>query len=154
MPTVPTATKCSTLGCRNNKAKYSALCVDHGGRDTYNHKRYNNTDKRRDASDKYNTSQWRTLRQIQLSQYPICAACKTEGIITAAQHVDHIFPWQQLGDIAFTHNIYQCLCAKCHSSKTQLEQQGIFRKYGEPNRDYTKADYRIAVANTKKSLET
>lgn len=149
MPTVPTNTKCSTLGCKNTKAKFSSLCVEHGGRDTFNHKRYNNSDKRRDASDKYNTAQWRTLRQIQLSQYPICAACKSEGIITSAQHVDHIFPWQQIGEHAFTMNIYQSLCPSCHTSKTQLEQQGIYRRYGEPNKDYTQADYRIVVANVK-----
>lgn len=147
MPTVPSATKCSTLGCKNTKAKFSSLCTEHGGRDTFNHRRYNQTDKRKEAGDKYNGRQWRTLRQIQLSQYPLCAGCKADGIITAAQHVDHIFPWQQIGEHAFTFNLFQSLCPSCHSSKTQLEQQGIFRAYGD--RDYTTQDYRIAVANPK-----
>jgi 5-methylcytosine-specific restriction endonuclease McrA len=147
MPTVPTATKCSTLGCKNTKAKFSSLCTEHGGRDTFNHQRYNQTEKRKDASDRYNTKQWRTLRQIQLSQYPICAGCKAEGIIRSAEHVDHIFPWQQIGEHAFVFNLFQSLCPSCHSSKTQLEQQGIFRAYGD--RDYTTQDYRIAVANPK-----
>lgn len=147
MPTVPSATKCGTLGCKNTKAKFSSLCTEHGGRDTYDHKRYNNTDRRRQAADKYNTTQWRTLRQIQLSTHPICAGCKVDGIITSASHVDHIFPWQQVGEHAFTHNLYQSLCPSCHSNKTQLEQQGIFRAYGD--RDYIAQDYRIAVANPK-----
>ena len=147
MPTVPSATKCGTLGCKNTKAKFSSLCTEHGGRDTYDHKRYNNTDRRRQAADKYNTAQWRTLRQIQLSTNPICAGCKVDGIITSASHVDHIFPWNQIGEHAFTHNLYQSLCPSCHSNKTQLEQQGIFRAYGD--RDYIAQDYRIAVANPK-----
>jgi 5-methylcytosine-specific restriction enzyme A len=147
MPTVPTNQKCSTLGCKNTKAKFSSLCLEHGGRDTFNAKRYNQTDKRKDATDKYNTKQWRTLRQIQLSQYPICAGCKQDGIIRSAEHVDHIFPWQQIGEMAFTFNLFQSLCPSCHSSKTQLEQQGIFRAYGD--RDYIAQDYRIAVANPK-----
>jgi 5-methylcytosine-specific restriction protein A len=145
VPTVPSNPKCSTLGCKNHKARFSSLCAEHGGRDTFNSKQYNNTDKRRLASDKYSTAQWRTFRQIQLSQYPLCASCKHDGIITAAQHVDHIFPWQQIGEHAFTHNIYQSLCQSCHSSKTTLEQQGIFRRYGV--RDYNLLDYSIIVAN-------
>ena len=148
MPTVPSATKCSSLGCHNIKAKFSSLCIEHGGKDSFNHKRYNNKDKRKLAVHKYHTKQWQTLRQIQLSQHPICAGCKSEGIIAAAQHVDHIFPWQQIGEMAFTHNIYQSLCQSCHSSKTYLEQQGIFRAYGD--KDYTSKDYQIAVANAKK----
>ncbi len=147
MPTVPSNSKCGTLGCKNTKARFSSLCTEHGGRDTYDHKRYNNTDRRRQAADKYNTTQWRTLRQIQLSTHPICAGCKVDGIITSASHVDHIFPWQQVGEHAFTHNLYQSLCPSCHSNKTQLEQQGIFRAYGD--RDYIAQDYRIAVANPK-----
>ena len=145
MPTVPSATKCSTLSCKNTKARFSSLCVEHGGRDTFNHKRYNNSDSRKQAGDKYNSTQWRQLRQIQLSTHPICAGCKVDNIITQALHVDHIFPWQQIGEQAFTHNLYQSLCASCHSSKTTLEQQGIFRRYGY--RDYIAQDYRIAVVN-------
>lgn len=152
MPTIPSNPKCSTLGCKQPRTKFSSLCLEHGGRDTYNHRKYNNTDQRKAAADKYNTTQWRTLRQIQLSTYPICAGCKADGIITPASHVDHIFPWNQIGEHAFTHNLYQSLCPSCHTSKTQLEQQGIFRAYGD--RDYGVEDYRIAVANPKKNLET
>jgi 5-methylcytosine-specific restriction endonuclease McrA len=147
MPTIPTNTKCSTLGCKNTKAKRSGSCLQHGGYDTYVHKQYHKTPKRKLASEKYSSKQWGTLRQIQLSQYPLCAGCKVDGIIKSAEHVDHIFPWQQIGEHAFTFNLFQSLCPSCHSSKTQLEQQGIFRAYGD--RDYIAQDYRIAVANPK-----
>jgi len=35
-------------------------------------------------------------------------------------------------------NIFQSLCHECHSHKTALEQQGIYRSYGHQNgvRDY------------------
>ena len=146
MPTVLTNPKCSTLGCVNTKAKYSTLCVEHGGRDVFDYKRYNNG-KRKQSTAKYNTSQWHTLRQIQLSQYPLCASCSTIGIVTAAKHVDHIFPWAQIGEQAFTHNLYQSLCGGCHSVKTQLEQSGVYRRYGTPTIDYTQADYKKAMAD-------
>ena len=145
MPTVPTNPKCSTLGCANTKAKYSSLCTEHGGRDTFDYKRYNNTKHRKDASAKYSSKQWRTLRQIQLSQYPLCAGCQSIGIITPALHLDHVFPWRQVGSNGFTHNIYQSLCQSCHNSKTQLEQKGIFRRYGTPSQDYSINDYRRVV---------
>ena len=152
MPTVPSSTVCSTLGCKNTKARFSSLCVEHGGRDTFNHKKYNDTKHRKEAVSKYNSSQWRSFRQIQLSKHPLCAGCQADGIITPALHVDHIFPWRQIGIQAFTHNIYQSLCLSCHTSKTQLEAKGIFRRYGTPNKDYTLKDYRLVVNHSYKVL--
>ena len=145
MPTIPTNPKCSTLGCANTKAKFSTLCVEHGGRDVFDYKRYNKG-KRKESTAKYNTSQWHTLRQIQLSQHPLCASCTTQGIVTAANHVDHVFPWSHISEQAFTHNIYQSLCASCHTIKTHLEQQGVYRRYGMPSIDYKQSDYKMAMA--------
>lgn len=141
MPTIPTNGKCSVLGCRNTKSKYNSFCIEHGGRNTFNHKRYNASDKRKESQDKYQTSQWRILRQIQLSTEPLCASCLANGIVTQAEHIDHVFPWRILGDNAFYHNLFQSLCQPCHSSKTSLEGRGIFRKYGKPNKDFTVIDY-------------
>jgi hypothetical protein len=41
------------------------------------------------------------------------------------------------------HNVYQSLCHECHSHKTQLEQQGIYRHYDAPDafKDYSKLDW-------------
>ena len=141
MPTVPTNTKCSVLGCKNKRSKYNSYCLEHGGRDTYNHKKYNQSDKRQAGQDKYQSSQWRTLRQIQLSTHPLCASCLADGIVKQAQHIDHVFPWQQIGEVAFYRNLFQSLCTSCHSSKTALEQKGTFRRYGNPSVDYSIADY-------------
>lgn len=142
MPTVPNNTKCSVLGCKNVKSKHNSFCIEHGGRDTYNHKQYDKGDKRKEQIAMYQTSQWRTLRQIQLSTEPLCASCLADGIVRQAEHIDHVFPWQILGQTAFYHNLFQSLCAPCHSSKTHLEQKGIYRKYGKPNKDYSIVDYK------------
>ena len=141
MPSIPKFTKCLDLGCKNERSKFNAYCMDHGGRDTFNHKRYNSTQKRTIAMDKYQSSQWRKLRQIQLSTHPLCAACLSEGRITPALHIDHLFPWSQLNEEAFYLNVFQSLCHSCHSIKTTLEQRGIYRHYGIPTKDYRIGDY-------------
>lgn len=145
MPSIPKYTKCLHLGCSNNRSKYNNYCIEHGGRDTYNYKRYNTKQERQDFNAMYQTAQWKTLRQIQLSKYPLCAGCLSEGKIVAAVHIDHVFPWSTIDKTAFYRNIFQSLCASCHSSKTNLEQRGIYRQYGKPNKDWTKADYLVAV---------
>jgi 5-methylcytosine-specific restriction protein A len=149
MPTVPTNPKCSVLGCKHPRSKFNSFCIEHGGRDKFDYKRYNKSDKYKQGQDKYQSSQWRTLRQVQLSLEPLCASCLTRGIVTQAEHIDHVFPWQQIGEQAFYHNLFQSLCASCHSSKTSLEAKGIFKHY-KANKDYTIIDYnRVVKANGK-----
>lgn len=90
----------------------------------------------------YQTAQWARLRQAQLSSHPLCASCKAQGIITPAAHVDHVFPWAQIGKGAFYRNVFQSLCQPCHAEKTALEQRGTFRRYGDTStRDYRLNDY-------------
>lgn len=93
----------------------------------------------------YNTRQWLTLRQIQLSKNPLCKGCEAEGRVVPANTVDHVFPWAQISKEAFFINRFQCLCRDHHSEKTQLEQRGIFRLYGTPCVDYAIGDYRRIV---------
>jgi 5-methylcytosine-specific restriction endonuclease McrA len=80
------------------------------------------------------------MRQAQLSRFPLCAACKHQGLIRAASVVDHVWPWRTIGLEAFRVNRLQSLCPDCHSVKTGLEQKGIAREYGV--RDWGLADYR------------
>ena len=150
MPTVPSNPRCSVLGCKNPKVKHSGTCVEHGGRVAFNYKKYNSTDKRLDAIKRYHSKHWLTLRQIQLSKQPLCVACLNINIVTAAHHVDHLFAWQQLGEQAFTHNVFQSLCAPCHSAKTALEQRGIYRLYGAMVVDFELSDYARIVAVAQK----
>ena len=140
MPSVPKQTTCIQLGCNNLRSKRNGYCLEHGGKDKSDYK-FNSTQERKEFNAMYNTSHWQTLRQRQLSTHPICAGCKSEGVITPATTVDHIFPWRHYGREAFYINFFQSLCATHHAHKTQLEQHGIYRRYGEPVVDHLKQDY-------------
>jgi 5-methylcytosine-specific restriction protein A len=153
MPTIPKFTLCLDLGCKSQRSKFNAYCMEHGGKETFNHSKYNDTDKRKASNQKYSTKQWRTLRQIQLSRHPLCAACLNDNKITPAIHLDHLFPWNSIGDTAFYHNIFQSLCQPCHSVKTALEQRGIYRQYTIPPTDFRLSDYERLI-NPKKISET
>ena len=101
----------------------------------------NDTAQRKQFNAMYNTKQWASLRMAQLSKYPICSGCESEGIITPANTVDHLFPWSQHGRKSFYLNVFQSLCVIHHAYKTQLEQRGVYRRYGTPVRDYKQGDY-------------
>ena len=88
--------------------------MEHGGREYT------------DSKDSvYSSPLWKATRKRQLSLQPLCQACLSQGIITAAQHVDHVFPWRQIGKEAFTRNLFQSLCQEHHSYKTGKEKHGI-----------------------------
>lgn len=116
--------------------------MEHGGRDkqTYNPK-YNQREDRKANGLMYKTKQWEVLRKIQLSKYPMCAGCLADGVVTAAKVVDHLFPWTQISKEAFFINRFQSLCPTHHAEKTQLEQHGIYRRYGAIRRDFSINDY-------------
>lgn len=159
MPTLPKNSKCAELGCKQLRSRFNAYCLDHGGRDTFDHRKHNKAQARKDFNDRYQTRQWKAFRQIQLSQHPLCAGCLSEGRIVPALHVDHVFPWSQIGEHAFIHNLFQSLCHSCHTIKTHLEQKGTYRRYGTPTRNYTIHDYALVCsrsthANPPKEGET
>jgi len=113
--------------------------MDHGG------KTYNQTSKRKQFNAKYNQAVWKKIRIAQLSRQPLCQACTVRGRVTQATVVDHVFPWNQIGEQAFVANIFQSLCPECHSVKTGLEQTGIFRHYKDPPTDYAIENWRQTV---------
>ena len=137
MPSIPSYNKCSELGCNNPRSRLNTYCMDHGGKTTINNQQT------KLKAKEYNSSQWKRLRQRQLSTQPLCQSCKTQGRICLASDVDHVFPWNHIGPQAFMHNVYQSLCRECHSHKTHLEQQGVYRHYDRPDAftDYSKADW-------------
>ena len=141
MPTVPKQSKCQMLGCQNIRARYGGYCLEHGGVNAFPSRRYNITSGRKEAMAMYKTKHWESMRKAQLSAHPLCAGCLSGGRIAQANQVDHVFPWQQIGDHAFFRNIFQSLCTECHSSKTGMEKHGVFRKYGTPNVEYKVEDY-------------
>jgi 5-methylcytosine-specific restriction endonuclease McrA len=132
MPSTPTNQKCRELGCRNNKTYRSAFCVEHGGQATEKHK----------ANSKlYNSAYWKQKRTAQLSVNPLCASCLLDGRVVPAEHIDHVFPHRQDNN-KFKSNLFQSLCAPCHSLKTQEENNGTYLYYSSNGIvKYTESDY-------------
>ncbi len=76
----------------------------------------------------YGQRVWEKIRASQLSRQPLCGRCQSEGKITAANHVDHVFPHRR-DPAKFRLNLFQSLCAGCHTLKTQDESKGIYLHY-------------------------
>ena len=138
MPTAPLNTKCRELGCKNEKTSRSTFCNEHGGAIT---------EKGKENSKLYSTAFWKKQRVIQLSKKPLCASCLLEGRVVQAENIDHVFPHRQDNN-KFRNNLFQSLCAPCHSLKTQEENQGNYLYYS-PNGiiQYTEADYANQTIN-------
>lgn len=149
MPTIPRQDICSDLGCANPRSLLNNQCLEHGGRDVnqyrYNPK-YNQTDDRKAFNRMYNTKQWQGKRSVQLSTHPLCASCLTQGVVTQAAHIDHVFPWSAIGKVAFYRNLFQSLCHSCHTIKTGLEQRGVCRQYGETTQDHRVTDWSYVMS--------
>lgn len=140
MPTLPTYTKCSHLGCQAQRELRRSFCAEH-----LNQKPATSDD-RLEASRFYGSTFWRQFKRIQLSKFPLCACCLLAGRITQASVVDHVFPWRKVGTHAFKVNLFQSLCPECHSRKTGLEQRGIVEHYTNQLVTMTLADYGYAVS--------
>lgn len=76
--------------------------------------------RRKDSDSLYGTSRWKNARKRFMMNNPICAECKSTGLITAAQCVDHIRTVQSGADFWDETN-WQSLCKPCHSAKTRKD---------------------------------
>ena len=151
MPTLPSNTRCAELGCKENRSRLSTFCIAHGGRDTYKPKV---TQDRRQFNAMYDAPAWKRIRTAQLSREPLCASCAAQGRIMQAIQVDHVFSWSAIGKEAFFDNLFQSLCTPCHSHKTALEHQGIYRHWvGGKHHDYTLAQWRTATSMRQESCQ-
>ena len=132
MPYAPFNSLCREFGCKQPRSKLNSFCIDHGGK---NHSGTGD-------SNVYSDPAWRTIRRGQLSKQPLCQSCLCKGHVSSAVHVDHIFPWRQIGQHAFLNNIFQSLCHECHSYKTGQERKGTFIHYiGDEEKIFSIADY-------------
>lgn len=137
MPALP-QTQCAQYQCKEPSVKGSVYCVNHAPAQK-------TTLERKAFNAQYQSSTWHTIRSRQLSIQPLCQACLSDGRITSANHVDHVFPWAAIGKHAFINNKFQSLCESHHGFKSGLEKKGIFRHYGETVTDYGVNDYPYAV---------
>jgi 5-methylcytosine-specific restriction protein A len=137
MPYAPFNSVCRELGCKNAKSKLNSFCLDHGGLQHANEGKDN----------AYSNPAWRTIRRAQLSKQPLCQSCLTRGHVASALHVDHVFPWRQIGEHAFINNIFQSLCHECHSHKTAQERKGNYEHYTQDGiKNLTKSDYSYSMS--------
>jgi len=86
---------------------------------------------RQDNNDKfYNSWPWRKARKAFRLKNPLCKHCDDNGIVTAANVVDHIIPIKAGGDPLKETN-FQSLCNRCHNIKSSHESRG----YGVKSRE-------------------
>ncbi|QDD91927.1 HNH endonuclease [Pseudomonas oryzihabitans] len=80
------------------------------------------TDKQTSAQRGYGYK-WQKARERHLAGHPLCVYCQRQGLVTAATVVDHVVPHR--GDMAlfWDSSNWQSLCASCHSSVKQAEEQ-------------------------------
>lgn len=68
------------------------------------------------------TSRWRRYSEQYRRANPLCVACKAQGKIRLAEHVDHIEAVSGPADPKFWwESNHQSLCQSCHSTKTRRE---------------------------------
>lgn len=83
----------------------------------------------------YSSAAWRRLRVIVLNSQPLCQRCSKNNVVSAANVVDHILPWQWGGSKTDKGNL-QSLCLSCHSVKTAEDGRNkarILDKIKRPN---------------------
>lgn len=136
MPSMPLSAECNFLGCREARSFGTNSCEKHGGKRSEKYGR---------NAKLYNSTAWKSMRAGILSQNPICASCLCNGIITQTEAIDHVFPHRQDRN-KFLINLFQGLCIPCHTQKTKLESEGIYRHFLEDGPvDYSDHDYSMKV---------
>lgn len=80
----------------------------------------NNSTKRKERQEVYNTSKWRKLRESKLLEHPLCEVCLAKGIITPAidvHHIDSFMNYEGLKRLekAYNYNNLQSICKECHT---------------------------------------
>jgi 5-methylcytosine-specific restriction protein A len=70
----------------------------------------------------YKTSEWQRLREIVLSQEPLCRYCAKAGRTTAAEVVDHIKPHKGSRALFFALSNLQPLCSDHHNTSKKFEE--------------------------------
>jgi 5-methylcytosine-specific restriction protein A len=70
----------------------------------------------------YRTSRWRRLRASAFRRDPLCAKCKSLGLVKVGTDADHRIPHDGDPRLFWELSNVQVLCAKHHSAKTRGEQ--------------------------------
>ena len=71
----------------------------------------------------YRTTQWQTLRRLQLRRQPLCEYCMRINRVALATVCDHIRPHRGDQEKFFDPANLQSLCKRCHDSTKQREEK-------------------------------
>ena len=82
------------------------------------------------SSNKLYNRQWSKVRARFLKEHPLCVKCFSDGLITAANIVDHIKPHKGDTNLFWDESNYQSLCKPCHDMKTAKEDGGFGNRVG------------------------
>ncbi|NWC96088.1 MULTISPECIES: HNH endonuclease [unclassified Pseudomonas] len=121
MPLRPKKT-CNAQGCNvlTRNPRYCDAHTDIGkSAEAKRHERKRETSSQRGYSYK-----WQQARKAYLAKYPLCVECERQGLVVAANHVDHIRPHKGDWTIFWDSSNWQPLCHPCHSRKTATEDGG------------------------------
>jgi len=72
----------------------------------------------------YGLARWKKLRRSQLRKDPLCAMCKAEGFVRAANVVDHITAHKGNEVLFWDPDNLQSLCKRHHDSDKQRFEKG------------------------------
>lgn len=82
---------------------------------------------RETANERGYTYRWQKARAGWLRNHPLCAQCERDGVVRAANEVDHIVPHKGDMQLFWDSSNWQSLCKPCHSLKTATEDGGFGR---------------------------
>lgn len=74
----------------------------------------------------YHSARWTRLSKRWRDAHPLCERCKDNGLIKAAECVDHVIPWphcQKQGFDFFDERNLQSLCLDCNAEKGHEDQK-------------------------------
>lgn len=118
---------CSYPGCSKAVAYSAHYCPEHQKKvDALRAQQYGKHATTENATARGYTGKWRRAAKEFLRANPLCAECLRRGITRAATDVDHIIPWNNLGQrdmrLFWDRSNWQALCHECHSRKTARER--------------------------------
>jgi 5-methylcytosine-specific restriction protein A len=102
----PIPHRCNYPGCPERTTE--RFCALH--RNSYNH------EQRRPGTNADYGRRWRTIRNLYISQHPLCELCQAAGRMVPATEVHHRVPLDA-GGTNHDDNL-QALCKPCHSRIT------------------------------------
>lgn len=72
-------------------------------------------------------TRWQKVRDMWLTDHPLCCMCQTLGKLTPATVVDHVIPHRNDPKLMWDSSNYQSLCSHHHNStKQHWERSGIY----------------------------